>query len=76
MGNAVGHEDATGHEAVTEVTWHKGRQCDAGTCVEIATAGEEVLLRSTVSPRVRITLTRQEWLEFLAGAKEGRFDHV
>jgi hypothetical protein len=44
--------------------------------VEVAVAGEEVLLRSTVSPGVLVALSRSEWREFLAGAKEGLFDHL
>jgi hypothetical protein len=44
--------------------------------VEVAVTGEEVLVRSSVLPQARITLTRGEWGDFLAGAKEGLFDHV
>jgi hypothetical protein len=45
-------------------------------CVEVATAGDEVLVRSSLSPASRITLTRDEWREFLAGAKDGLFDRL
>jgi hypothetical protein len=44
--------------------------------VEVAVAGEDVLLRSTVSPGVLLTLSGGEWREFLAGAKDGLFDHI
>jgi hypothetical protein len=44
--------------------------------VEIAAAGDEVLVRSTLSPEMPLTLTRDEWREFLAGAKEGLFDDL
>jgi hypothetical protein len=44
--------------------------------VEVAVAGAEVLVRSSVTPQARITLTRDEWEEFLAGVKEGLFDRV
>jgi hypothetical protein len=44
--------------------------------VEISVVGEEVVLRSTLSPGVLLALTRGEWREFLAGAKEGLFDQV
>jgi len=56
--------------------WHTGRPCDHGGCVEIAVAGEEVLVRSSVNPGLLISLSRDEWREFLAGAKEGLFDHL
>jgi hypothetical protein len=44
--------------------------------VEIAVAGEDVLVRSSLAPGALITLTRREWAEFLAEAKGGRFDHL
>ncbi|HEY6788253.1 MAG TPA: DUF397 domain-containing protein [Trebonia sp.] len=59
-----------------ELTWHRGRPCDAGHCVEIAVAGGEVLVRSSVHPARLISLSRDELLEFLASAKEGWFDHL
>ena len=65
-----------GQEPADTLTWHKGRPCDGGTCVEVAVAGEEVLVRTTVSPDAPIRLTRAEWSAFLAGAKEGHFDHM
>jgi hypothetical protein len=39
-------------------------------------AGEEVLVRSSVSPGLLISLSRAEWREFLASAKEGWFDQL
>lgn len=55
-----------------QVTWH--RRCDSGACVEIAVRGDTVMVRSTVTPEMILTLTRVEWRNFLAGAKEGSFD--
>ena len=55
--------------------WHKG-PCDNGACVEVAVIDAEVLVRSSVLPATRITLTRDEWRDFLAGAKDGLFDHL
>jgi hypothetical protein len=65
-----------GHEPEGMPTWHKGRPCDAGNCVEIAPQGEDVLVRSTMAPDALIRLTRQEWAEFLMAAKEGLLDHL
>jgi hypothetical protein len=44
--------------------------------VEVAVRDEHVLLRSSVDPHTVLSLRRDEWLEFLAGAKEGLFDHL
>lgn len=68
--------EAVGHGLGDELTWHRGRPCDTGTCVEIAVADGEVLVRSSVHPARLISLSRDEWREFLAGAKEGWFDHM
>ncbi len=65
-----------GDESAGEPTWHAGRPCEAGNCVEIAAQGETIMVRSSVSPDLTLTLTRAEWQEFLAGAKEGLFDHL
>jgi hypothetical protein len=56
--------------------WHMGRPCDHGACVEIAVAGEEVLVRSSVNPGLLLSLSHDEWREFLASAKEGWFDDL
>jgi hypothetical protein len=55
-------------------TWH--RQCDSGTCVEIAVTGKAVMIRSSAAPEVILALTRAEWQGFLAKAKEGLFDEL
>jgi len=59
-----------------KLMWYKGRPCESGGCVEIAATGDEVLVRSTLSPAMLLSLTRDEWQDFLAGAKEGQFDHL
>jgi hypothetical protein len=61
---------------VDELMWHTGRSCDHGGCVEVAVANGEVLVRSSVNPGLLISLSRDEWQEFLASAKEGWFDHL
>jgi Domain of unknown function (DUF397) len=65
-----------GHESAGELMWHKGKPCESGACVEVAVTGEDVLVRTTVSPDAPIRLTRGEWSAFLASAKEGHFDHL
>jgi hypothetical protein len=65
-----------GRKPADAMTWHKGRPCEAGGCVEIAVTGEDVLVRSSLSPGKSLRLTRAEWAEFLASAKEGSFDHL
>lgn len=56
-------------------TWRIARKCDTGACVEIGTLGESVLVRSSGDvDGVYVTLSREEWREFVAGVKDGDFD--
>ncbi len=58
-----------------ELVWHRGRQCEIGNCVEVAAIDEAVILRSSTSPGgVQLTLSREEWGDFLMAAKAGDFD--
>jgi len=65
-----------GDESAGELIWHAGRACDAGSCVEIAALRDLVMVRSTINPELTLTVTRAEWDQFLAGAKEGLFDYL
>jgi hypothetical protein len=66
-----------GCKSTDEPAWSTAKSCDGGACVQIGIKGESVLIRSSVDPdRVHITLSRDEWLEFLASAKDGDFDGV
>lgn len=61
--------------SVDKLTWRTARRCDTGACVEIGTAGESIMVRSSADPDgVRISLSRDEWQEFVAGVKDGDFD--
>jgi hypothetical protein len=68
--------DAVGYGLGDNLPWHRGRPCDGGGCVEIAVVGEDVLVRSSVAQGLLISLSRDEWREFLASAKDGWFDHL
>jgi Domain of unknown function (DUF397) len=60
-----------------ELAWHRGRQCDAGTCVEVAVQDEAVIVRSSNDPDgTWLRLSRDEWTAFLTSAKDGMFDVV
>ena len=58
-----------------KLVWHQGATCEGGACVEVAAAGDTVLVRSSADPAgPPVTLSRDEWRVFLAGVKEGAFD--
>lgn len=58
-----------------EPTWHSARRCNGGACAEIGILGESVLVRNSTEPDgTCLTLSRDEWREFVAGVKDGDFD--
>jgi predicted secreted Zn-dependent protease len=60
-----------------ELTWHRGRPCESGACVEIAALPDAIMVRSTANPDGAIfAMSRDEWREFLAVVKAGLFDEV
>ncbi len=66
---------AVGREWVDEPQWRTARQCDGGQCVEIGILGDSVLIRNSAArDGGRLTLSRDEWQEFVAGVKDGDFD--
>ncbi len=58
-----------------ELAWQRG-SCEGGACVEVAALGEIVVVRSSVDPDTTFRMSRDEWQEFLAGAKSGLFDEL
>jgi hypothetical protein len=62
-------------ESTKGLTWHKARRCASGTCVEVATDGEQYFVRDSKDPQAApLSFTRLEWATFLAGARQGDFD--
>lgn len=60
-----------------EPAWRTARRCDTGACVEIGALGKFVVVRSSADPEdTRILLSRDEWREFVAGVKDGKFDSL
>jgi Domain of unknown function (DUF397) len=60
-----------------EPIWYHDRRCESGACVEIALDGDTVLLRSSKNQRATpVALSRDEWREFLAAAKDGIYDWI
>ena len=60
-----------------ELAWYRDKRCESGACVEIAEDGDTVLLRSTRNQKAApVALSRDEWREFLAGAKDGAYDAI
>lgn len=66
----------TGSESAP-VAWQKSSFSggNQGACVEVAFAGEGILLRHSRNPSGPVlSFTHTEWLAFLTGARNGEFD--
>lgn len=55
------------------IQWQRVK-CESNTCVEIATDGPTVLLRSSDHRDGIATMSRDEWHEFVAAIKRREFD--
>ena len=59
------------------VTWIKSsRSATLNACVELASEGNDILLRDSKNPTVYLRYSRLEIDAFLFGAKRGEFDHL
>lgn len=63
---------------LTRLTWQKSSYTGGtGDCVELAVAGTYILLRDSNTPnKAPHVFTRPEITAFLAGVKDGEFDHM
>jgi Domain of unknown function (DUF397) len=58
----------------SEPKWRMASRCDGGQCVEIGILGDSVLIRDSANrDGERLTLSCDEWQEFIAGVKDGDF---
>jgi hypothetical protein len=47
-------------------TWRKSSKCETGTCVEVASTGEQVLMRHSARPNGgTLQVSAAEWAAFL-----------
>ncbi len=66
----------TGSESAPN-SWRKSSASggNGGDCVEVAFAGESVLIRHSRNPTGPVlSFTHSEWQAFLAGTRNGEFD--
>ncbi len=60
-----------------ESSWRTAAKCDGGACVQVAAAGEMILLGDSKSPHgPTLSYTRDEWEAFVSGIKNGEFDTI
>lgn len=55
--------------------WRTSSFCSTGSCVEVAMTAGLILVRDTKKPdQPPLMYTKEEWRDFIAGAKSGEFD--
>ncbi|WP_328956706.1 DUF397 domain-containing protein [Kitasatospora purpeofusca] len=57
------------------LNWTRPSACaDSTNCPEVAITGDAVYVRSSLRPTEVTQLTSTEWLDLLAGIRNGEFD--
>ncbi|WP_219416689.1 DUF397 domain-containing protein [Pseudonocardia nigra] len=57
--------------------WIKARRSmGTNACVELAAAGDEIMLRNSREPEVLLHYRKAEIAAFFDGVKKGEFDHL
>jgi predicted secreted Zn-dependent protease len=65
------------YSSTEDLEWRVSRVCENGACVQVARLDEFVLIRNTNDPEGPVSVfTKDEWRQFLAGAKLGDFDEM
>ncbi len=60
-----------------DIAWQRSKSCGGDNCVQVATFGEGIILGDSKDPQgpfLRYSVS--EWEDFLAGVKNGDFDHL
>jgi predicted secreted Zn-dependent protease len=62
---------------VDELNWLVAQKCNGGSCVRVATRGEDIVIGDTKNPGGPVlTYSRSEWTAFVDGIREGDFDGI
>ena len=57
--------------------WYVSSHCEGGQCIKVARHGELVIIGNTNKPEGPFgEFTKDEWRQFIAGAKLGDFDGI
>jgi len=59
-----------------EVAFQKSSYCEAGNCVEVSNCGCNMIMVRDSKDKTKqtLTFTRDEWIAFVKGVKQGEFD--
>ncbi len=58
-----------------ELTWHKSSRCESSGCVEVAAAGQQIMVRDSKDQNSPIlTFSQAAWADFVDGLRAGDFE--
>ncbi|WP_117211823.1 DUF397 domain-containing protein [Allorhizocola rhizosphaerae] len=58
-----------------ETSWRKSTKCESSGCVEVAEAGQMILVRDSKNPHgPTLSFTRSSWRDFVAAIRDGAYD--
>jgi len=64
-------------QSLGELSWRVARKCNGGSCVRVAAKGDEIIIGSTKhADGPVISYSRDEWVTFLEGVRQGDFDDL
>jgi Domain of unknown function (DUF397) len=60
-----------------DLSWYTARGCNAGSCVQVAASGDTIFIGDSKSPGGPVlSYSQDEWATFVAGIRQGDFDHL
>ncbi|GIJ47581.1 hypothetical protein Val02_44670 [Virgisporangium aliadipatigenens] len=54
--------------------WRRSTFCATGECVEVARAGEDVVVRNSTDGDNVVAFTPEAWTDFVEAIRDGEFD--
>ena len=75
MLSALGKRARSKPPILAELNWQVARECNGGSCIQVATHGEQIVIGDSKNPEGPIlTYSRTEWDAFSNGIRQGDFD--
>lgn len=60
-----------------DLNWRTSSACTNNNCVEVASTGDSIAIRSSLDPHgATIVYSAEEWRDFVVGVKRGEFDNL
>jgi Domain of unknown function (DUF397) len=68
--------ESSAPRSIDSLTWLIARNCNGGSCVRVATNGDTVFIGGSNLDGPVLSYTREEWITFAEGIRQGDFDDL